>query len=384
MPSKSPIIGPPPCVSIQVDVLTDKYPEETSWTLTNTCTGDEVWTLERKDYTEKNKEYTETKCFEPSKYTFEIRDFWGDGICCDYGEGKYEVTYDGEVVFSGGEFEDSTSETFGESCGPLPTKSPSTPPTNTPSNGPTISPTSFPTSTPTNSPTTSPTTLAPTNAPTLPPTNAPTNQPTTSPTSFPTSAPTTGQPTTPPTSFPTTAPTDPPTTRPTQPAPTNAPTLSPTNIPTNQPTTGFPTSFPTKSPSNQPTSSPTTRPTTQPTDMPSKSPIIGPPPCVSIQVDVLTDKYPEETSWTLTNTCTGDEVWTLERKDYTEKNKEYTETKCFEPSKYTFEIRDFWGDGICCDYGEGKYEVTYDGEVVASGGEFDDFESETFGRSCDA
>jgi len=161
--------------------------------------------------------------------------------------------YDGEVVFSGGEFEDSTSETFGESCGPLPTKSPSTPPTNTPSNGPTISPTSTPTDS-----------------------------------------------------------------------------------------------------------------------------------CVSIQVDVLTDKYPEETSWTLTNTCTGDEVWIKERNEYTDKYTQYTETKCFEPGKYTFEIRDSWGDGICCDYEEGKYEVTYDGEVVASGGEFDDSESETFGGSCDA
>jgi hypothetical protein len=46
---------------------------------------------------------------------------------------------------------------------------------------------------------------------------------------------------------------------------------------------------------------------------------------------------------------------------------------------YTFTIYDAYGDGICCEYGEGSYSVSLDGEVVVSGGEFGVDESTTFG-----
>lgn len=38
---------------------------------------------------------------------------------------------------------------------------------------------------------------------------------------------------------------------------------------------------------------------------------------------------------------------------------------------YVFNIIDDWGDGICCDYGEGSYSITnQDGTILASGGDF--------------
>lgn len=41
-------------------------------------------------------------------YTFTINDDFGDGICCDYGIGSYELrTDDDTVIFSGGEFSDT-------------------------------------------------------------------------------------------------------------------------------------------------------------------------------------------------------------------------------------------------------------------------------------
>lgn len=43
-------------------------------------------------------------------YTFNITDAYGDGICCDWGTGSYELrTDDDTIIFSGGEFSDAES-----------------------------------------------------------------------------------------------------------------------------------------------------------------------------------------------------------------------------------------------------------------------------------
>ena len=126
--------------------------------------------------------------------------------------------------------------------------------------------------------------------------------------------------------------------------------------------------FPKIQPTNQPTLAPINAVVTpQPTATPPTTPCTG----MSITVDVLTDNYPKETSWTLTNTCTGQTqelvgVNTL----YTTKATEYSDKYCVPPARYTFQISDSAGDGICCGYGEGSYEVTSDGVSVASGGQF--------------
>ena len=57
--------------------------------------------------------------------------------------------------------------------------------------------------------------------------------------------------------------------------------------------------------------------------------------------------------------------------DYTEEGANYTVTVPVEPSRFMFTMLDTGGDGVCCNHGtDGSYRVYYDGELVASGGEF--------------
>ena len=100
----------------------------------------------------------------------------------------------------------------------------------------------------------------------------------------------------------------------------------------------------------------------------------------AIGVELKTDKYPSETSWSLTNTCTGALVASKSGGYYTSTNKLYpTENFCVDDAAYAFRISDVYSDGICCGFGNGNYEISYNGELVASGGEFTSDESKSFG-----
>jgi len=106
--TQPPTEAPAPCVGgkvLEIKILTDNYGHETSWSLKkdgvaiNTGSGYESRT-----------EYYDSTCLPQNEcYEFEIIDAYGDGICCGYGSGLYELILDGEIVFSGGEF--TSSET---------------------------------------------------------------------------------------------------------------------------------------------------------------------------------------------------------------------------------------------------------------------------------
>jgi lysyl endopeptidase len=53
-------------------------------------------------------------CLEEGCYLFIIEDSWGDGICCEYGEGHWEILNENSVIIanSNGEFGDSETEQF--------------------------------------------------------------------------------------------------------------------------------------------------------------------------------------------------------------------------------------------------------------------------------
>jgi hypothetical protein len=52
-------------------------------------------------------------------------------------------------------------------------------------------------------------------------------------------------------------------------------------------------------------------------------------------------------------------------------------------AEYSFVMNDSWGDGICCGYGQGSYDVTYNNQaVVSGGGQFGSSETTAFGGSC--
>jgi len=140
--------------TIKIGIVTDNYPGETSWTLTDTCSGQVVGSKVPGDYSQQNTpQPAEVFCVDDAEYTFTISDTFGDGICCGYGGGSYSVYYGGAVVDGGsGEFGSSETLTFG-SCsatGPSPTDQPTpdptTPPTPAPTDPePTLSPTPSPT-----------------------------------------------------------------------------------------------------------------------------------------------------------------------------------------------------------------------------------------------
>ncbi|MFT5077865.1 MAG: lysyl endopeptidase [Planctomycetota bacterium] len=87
---------------------------------------------------------------------------------------------------------------------------------------------------------------------------------------------------------------------------------------------------------------------------------------------LLTDDYAEETSWefrTLSGTIIdsfGPYTATVDDNTVFEYDFDVDGNEC-----YVLEIFDEFGDGICCDFGEGSYSLTTDDNmVVVSGGEF--------------
>lgn len=87
-----------------------------------------------------------------------------------------------------------------------------------------------------------------------------------------------------------------------------------------------------------------------------------------VQISILTDNYGDETTWTLTGPG-GAPVYGSGG-PYGN-NQTYTPTVCVPNGPViVFTIFDAYGDGICCQYGNGNYTVTVNGNQVASGGNF--------------
>jgi hypothetical protein len=91
----------PPCVNVSVTLVTDAFPTETSVRLTDHTTSEKYW--DSMEFQDADTVYTLTaECLDRNGcYRFSITDIGGDGICCDYGEGSFELSVDGEVVHSG-------------------------------------------------------------------------------------------------------------------------------------------------------------------------------------------------------------------------------------------------------------------------------------------
>jgi len=109
----------PACIgnkkAIQVNVRTDEYSDETSWSLTHTCSGTLVGKADI-DTLSSSRSYSNVYCVhDVGEYRFTIEDSYSDGLCCHWGSGSYSVEYDGAVVAAGGRFRDTASAVFG-SC----------------------------------------------------------------------------------------------------------------------------------------------------------------------------------------------------------------------------------------------------------------------------
>jgi hypothetical protein len=82
---------------------------------------------------------------------------------------------------------------------------------------------------------------------------------------------------------------------------------------------------------------------------------------VQIIIHIIPDTYPNETSWDLKDTANTIIASGTSNND----------TLCYPTGKLLhFTIYDAYGDGMCCGYGNGSYNVYVDGNIVASGGAF--------------
>ena len=87
--------SPSPCPVNQTEVVitisTDDYPTETSWFLVDQYGGG--WT--NLPLTSPNTTYTWNICVPDTHcYSFTMLDSYGDGLCCAWGNGSYNITYD--------------------------------------------------------------------------------------------------------------------------------------------------------------------------------------------------------------------------------------------------------------------------------------------------
>jgi len=133
---------------VSVDITTDDFPEETSWEILDYSTYERVMAKNTSSYGNCGKKYSKSQCLGEGGYLFVIHDTEGDGMCCDFGIGRYEVKVGDERKVLGGQFKSSKSHFFSitntpTTFSPTKTRSPVTQSTSTSiSTGPTRSPTS--------------------------------------------------------------------------------------------------------------------------------------------------------------------------------------------------------------------------------------------------
>lgn len=106
------------------------------------------------------------------------------------------------------------------------------------------------------------------------------------------------------------------------------------------------------------------------------------PPCscngTDVTVSITLDNYPEETSWTITNSG-GSVVASGGTYGSQPDGSTVNISNCLPDGCYTFTINDTYGDGICCSYGSGSYTVSDEfGVTHASGGSFSTSEATDF------
>ncbi len=90
---------------------------------------------------------------------------------------------------------------------------------------------------------------------------------------------------------------------------------------------------------------------------------------IEVLVEINFDDYADETSWVITN---EEGLNIASGEDYGSQfnGLNLIIPLCLPDGCFDFTINDTYGDGICCNYGNGSYSVTTNGEILASGGEF--------------
>ncbi|MEX2482997.1 MAG: T9SS type A sorting domain-containing protein [Brumimicrobium sp.] len=90
-------------------IQTDQYPSETTWEIIGE-TGTILYS--GGSYNSSETTYEEDFCLAEGCYDFVIYDEFGDGICCDYGTGLYELSDLDGLIVNGGQFGSSETTNF--------------------------------------------------------------------------------------------------------------------------------------------------------------------------------------------------------------------------------------------------------------------------------
>ena len=99
-----------------LDLTTDRWGFETGWTLTNS--NQQLIEQVTAGAYGNDQSYSYDWDLPTDCYDFTITDSYGDGICCGWGQGSYDLSYNGVAVVSGGgEFTSSETTSFGDEGG---------------------------------------------------------------------------------------------------------------------------------------------------------------------------------------------------------------------------------------------------------------------------
>jgi len=109
-PSITEIPNPNSCANTEAkfSLTTDNYGYETSWTIKDKNSVE----IAQGSSLANDTSYNESICLVDGDYSFTINDSYGDGICCTYGNGAYDISVSGTSLISGATFTNSETKTF--------------------------------------------------------------------------------------------------------------------------------------------------------------------------------------------------------------------------------------------------------------------------------
>ncbi len=96
-----------------------------------------------------------------------------------------------------------------------------------------------------------------------------------------------------------------------------------------------------------------------------------------LDLEIFTDAFPTETYWDIYD-VNGAYIDGIVPGDLTTSETTFTWSLLIPPGEYTFNIYDTYGDGICCIYGDGYYNLLINGTQIATGGDFGTQETTEF------